>query len=97
MNDQVPGAAPRIVISYHAGKRAMERFGAAVAAHLDDLARNSRRTAAKTKDGLHAYKHDASGVVFLMLEKQATSLGGLYELEAVTVITTDMLERMRTT
>jgi hypothetical protein len=86
---------PRIVITYHARKRAEERFDLSIANNLEQLARASRRTDAR-KDGLQAYRHDRTGVVFLMVEKQGVTMGGLYELEAITVITTEMLGRMKT-
>jgi len=83
----------KIALTNHCYVRAVERFGTDAALGLGDKARESHRTGAQTRDGLRAYKHRPTGIVFLMLEKRAESMGGLYELEGITVITSEMLER----
>ena len=85
----------KIALTHHCYRRAAERFGPDARLGLMDKARASNRTGAQTHDGLRAYKHRPSGIVFLMLEKRAESMGGLYELEGITVITAAMLARTR--
>lgn len=88
-------ARVKIVLTNHCYVRAVERFSPEAAADLEQKLRDSDRMGAQTKDGLRAYKHRLTGMVFLVIEKTAVSMGGIYELEAITTITSDMLARTR--
>ena len=85
-----------VKVTWHARQRTTERFDGTVADQLADLARRAKRTKQKTRDGLRVWRattSDAKTLVLLVLEKTASSLGGLYEAEVITVITPEMAER----
>lgn len=81
---------PDIVVTNHARQRACQRYGRYCADSLETIAASAKRLN-KTRQRLQFYRGEFWGerVFLLVLEKHATSMGGLYELEVITVLTAD--------
>lgn len=79
-------------ITLHAQQRLEERSDH-IGTPFEDMVRQAKRTGIWSKDGLRVYQY-VEGLYFLVLEKHAITLGGLYEVEVITVYNQEMFEHM---